>query len=230
MADNRVILKAVVGSTAYNIKRPGSDCDEYAIYVIPMDQVLGVYGHAAVGQDASIRRSDPNDYISHEIGKFCRLALLGDPGANEVLWLSRDCEVDEFGARLILAREAFLSQYTMAKYLGFAAGQVKRMTLADGSDSARNAKSTRHAVRLLLQLRRLILEGRIQPHLPDNERDICFEIAALSTAEAVAWIETTAEYLRAIESVHPLIARESPDYTTINNLCIQLRKDVARHV
>lgn len=161
-----IILQGVVGSTAYGLAREGSDVDRHGVFTVPPKDLLGLDWSA---RRETIVRHEP-DSTHHELGKFFRLLLNGNPTVNELLWLDHYEHLDYvFGNPLVSENEMFLSQQTVKRaYLGYATDQYKRAEgrndgMHRGSFSSdtkgRSLKHARHCLRLLEQARRLWREG-----------------------------------------------------------------------
>src|SRR5688572_13081210 len=100
-----VLLAGTVGSTAYGLSGPGSDVDRLGLFAAPT-----VAFHGLRGPKESIVTTEP-DLTLHEAGKWCRLALNGNPTVMELVWLPDelyDTRTD-LGSALIGIKEAFLS-------------------------------------------------------------------------------------------------------------------------
>ena len=69
------------GSKAYGISVEGSDDDYVGVFVPSLEKFLSIRGFGPETHAAN----DP-DFTLHEIGKFCRLALKGNPAILETLW------------------------------------------------------------------------------------------------------------------------------------------------
>jgi predicted nucleotidyltransferase len=80
---NRLSLCLLVqsGSKAYGIDVEGSDDDYVGVFV---PRLIDLVSMAGVERD-TYAENDP-DFTIHEIGKFCRLALKGNPAILETLW------------------------------------------------------------------------------------------------------------------------------------------------
>lgn len=164
-----VLLSGIVGSTAYNLATEESDVDRLGIFAAPTEALLGLHR-----PKESVVSTDP-DRTLHEAGKWCRLALAGNPTVMELVWLPADLyEVrTELGDRLIAIRTAFLSAPRVRDaYLGYATQQFKRLeNRRDGSFSAdtrkRTAKHARHLARLIHQGRELYRTGHLRIRLDD---------------------------------------------------------------
>lgn len=143
-----IILKGVVGSTAYGLATPESDVDYAGIYAVDTQELFGlkavVETHVTKGPDTTM----------HEVRKFCALAIQCNPSILELLWLGAYETLTPLGSTLIAIRNHFLSaQRVKAAYLGYATQQMGRMERAEpGPDkAAKVAKHARHVARLLHQ-------------------------------------------------------------------------------
>lgn len=182
---NNIILKGIVGSTAYGLHNEDSDIDYMGIFAPDTKEILGLDPPAD-----SVVTKDP-DTTLHEAKKFVTLALDGNPSVTELLWLDTYEQMTETGADLVAKRHAFLSRHRVRDaYLGYAASQFKRLEgRCDGSFSANTRKRTekhaRHLVRLVEQGLGLYVTGELvvdlnssaSPVTPETVRAIGEEIA-----------------------------------------------------
>lgn len=159
-----VLLSGIVGSTAYNLARPGSDVDRLGVFAAPTTSILGL-----VHVKDSVVTTRP-DSTHHEVDKFVGLVLGGNPTVTELLWLPNDLyeTVTPHGQELLDIRSAFLCRRRVRDaYLGFAKGQLRiiRNVLSspprDGNGAGLVAKSARHMARLLHQGRELYTTGHL---------------------------------------------------------------------
>lgn len=167
-----VLLKGVVGSTAYGLNHSGSDVDYLGVFAAPTRDILGL-GEVK----ESVVTKDP-DTTLHEAKKFALLCLSGNPSVSEVLWLSAYEEITDLGAELVNIRHAFLSAPRVRDaYLGYATSQFGRLkNRGDGSFSAdtrkRTEKHARHLVRLVEQGYYLYITGELVVDLRSNASEI----------------------------------------------------------
>ncbi|MET8006158.1 nucleotidyltransferase domain-containing protein [Nonomuraea glycinis] len=188
MTDNtpaNVLLAGIVGSTAYGLAGPDSDVDRLGIFAAPTLDLAGLHR-----PQESIVTTGP-DRTLHEAGKWCALALKGNPTVMELLWLPSDLYETRtpLGDQLIGIRDAFLSAPRVRDaYFGYATQQFHRLDRrGDGSFSAdtrrRTAKHARHLARLLKQGRELYETGHLPIRLehPEVIRDFGERVAAGDT-------------------------------------------------
>jgi predicted nucleotidyltransferase len=177
-----VLLRGIVGSTAYGLAHAGSDIDRLGMYAAPATAFHGLY--PPLDKRATVVRHDPDETL-HEARKYCLLAMSGNPTASELMWLPDDLyDVREpLGDELIAIRRAFLSAPKVRDaYLGYAAQQLGRLVNKDVRDvnPAKIAKHARHLARLAHQGATLYETGELVIRLADPEwyRDFGLRVAA----------------------------------------------------
>lgn len=124
MAESPGILlyETVHGSQAYGLSTPTSDVDLKGILVGPP----GWY-HGFVGGPEQIELTP--DHVRYEIRKYFRLAAAANPTVLELLWTDPSCHVvcTDLGARLLAARDRFLSLRVKDSFAGYAMSQLGRI-------------------------------------------------------------------------------------------------------
>ncbi|MCM0674586.1 nucleotidyltransferase domain-containing protein [Micromonospora phytophila] len=218
-----LLLSGVVGSVAYGLAGPGSDTDRLGVFAAPT-----VAFHGLHPPRESVVTTDP-DTTLHEAGKWCRLALSGNPTATELVWLPEECYETrtELGEGLIAIRSAFLSAPRVRDaYLGYASQQFRKLeSRGDGTFSAdtrrRTAKHARHLARLVHQGRLLYATGVLEIRLADPEWFRAFgdRVAAGSLDEARALLAETERDFDRIRT--PLPGR--PDEATVERWLLDVR-------
>lgn len=169
--NREVLLSGIVGSTAYGLTRPGSDVDRLGVFAVPTAELHGLHRP----EESHVTREP--DVTLHEVAKWCRLALNGNPTVLELVWLLDDLyEVrTPLGDELIGIRSAFLAAPRVrTSYLGYATQQFKRLyDRRDGSFSAdtrkRTAKHARHLRRLCHQGYALYATGCLDVRVDDPQ-------------------------------------------------------------
>src|ERR1044072_1151086 len=123
-----ILLRGIVGSTAYGLAREGSDVDRLGVFVAPTVEVAGLDWHG----DRESKVTTKPDVTLHEVAKFAKLALKCNPSITEILWLPGEhLEIAEpiFGLRLIGLRDAFLSTNAVrSAYGGYARQQAAKLS------------------------------------------------------------------------------------------------------
>lgn len=172
------ILEGVVGSQAYGLATSASDEDALAVALAPTSTLLGL--RPLAGHAATRVRHDP-DHTTHELGKALQLLLSCNPSAMELLWLPADLYRvrTATGDDLARLRGAFLSRARVRDvYLGYASGQLRRLSRRDPDDAdalAKTAKNARHLWRLLVQGHELYATGRLMVRLEADDAATCRE-------------------------------------------------------
>lgn len=220
MAGMHLLLSGIVGSVAYGLAGPGSDVDRIGVFAAPT-----VAFHGLRRPTESVVTTDP-DVTLHEAGKYCGLALSGNPTAIELMWLPDDCYETRtgFGERLIAIRSAFLSAPRVrAAYLGYATQQFRKLATRDSSTGGRrrSAKHARHLARLLHQGRVLYATGVLEIRLADPEWFRAFgeRVAGGALDEAEALV-AAAE--RDFDRIHTPLP-ERPDEETVERWLLDVR-------
>jgi len=221
---DNIILEGVTGSTAYGLNTENSDVDIKGVYLLPTRKVLEM---GFDPQHTTKDHVDP-DWVYHEVGKFMKLVVSGNPTVTELLYLNEYTELSPIGQMLIDNRDAFLStKAVMNAYRGYAFSQAKRLNNRteqglDGYDSSlknRFAKHTRHCFRLLMQARQLLETGTLQVKVTPEQREYLFAMGEKTADEVVdEFMRQDAEFEN-IVSVLP----DEPDYERLNNLLYEIR-------
>jgi predicted nucleotidyltransferase len=175
-------LVGVVGSTAYGLAHAGSDVDRAGVYAAPSSTFLGL--HPPVEARFTTQLYDP-DIVMHEIGKYLRLAIKGNPSVLEVLWLPRSTGyemITGYGDELRALRGDLLSgPHIRAAYLGFADSLLQRLKRGMVPEH-RRAKHGRHLARIMFQVSGLHRSGGLTVQLAETDREDAFAIGDLCAA------------------------------------------------
>lgn len=208
----KIILKAVIGSKAYNLDTPESDTDVMGIFVVSTEKILGVYNIT----DTVVHHNPDETY--HEVGKFVHLALKGNPTILELLFTDKYLTLTEEGKLLVANRKAFLSNVIYHSYAGYALSQAQRLAKR-GYDFKRYSKHARHCFRVLLQGRELLEKGTLHVRLSDTQREELFKVGELPPDKILERFDKEFQKFKDIKSVLP----DKPDYETINKVLLQIR-------
>ena len=226
MVEVKIILEGVVGSHAYGLNHADSDIDTAGIFVEPTSSVLGLYGfkESIVHNDGTDKTTDP-DVSYHEVGKFIRLAIAGNPTVSELLWLPEHTKLEVEGRWLVEHRDLFLSQAVRKTYGGYARQQFKRLQeRGDFSSTLKNrtAKHAKHMTRLILQGTQVLQEGTLRVRLTASEALVCKtmgDMAADNQDEFIEVAEIMLSEFDTIKSDLPMM----PDIAPLNELLLAIR-------
>ncbi len=217
-----VLLRGVVGSTAYGLNHAGSDIDLLGVYAAPAVAFHGL--DLPIDREATYVGRDP-DITLHEARKYCLLALSGNPTATELMWLPDDLyEVrTPLGDELIGIRDTFLcAPKVRGAYLGYASQQLTRLVNKDvrDADQAKVAKHARHLARLVHQGRDLYATGHLTVRLADPGwyRDFGERVAA-DPERARAVLTEAEEFFDTVSSPLP----DRPDESAAQAWLLRVR-------
>lgn len=117
-----LLYETVHGSQAYGLSTPTSDVDLKGILVGPP-----AWYHGFVGGPEQVELTA--DHVRYEIRKYFRLAAAANPTVLELLWTPDECHTvcTELGARLLAARDRFLSLRVKDSFSGYAMSQLARI-------------------------------------------------------------------------------------------------------
>lgn len=208
-----VLLAGIVGSTAYGLAHAGSDVDRLGVFAVPTTALHGLR------PPAESRVTTRPDVTFHEAAKWCRLALVGNPTASELVWLPDELYETRtpLGEELIAIRSAFLCRRAVRDaFLGYATQQFRKLrahaAAGTAEPDARALKNARHLLRLLAQGEQLHATGTMTVRVADP--DLLRERAAAVLADpehAGALLDAAAERIEHARSPLP----EHPDTATV---------------
>lgn len=222
--DLKVILEGVTGSRAYGLDTEKSDTDIKGIYILPTSKVLSI----GFNPEKTTRDHADPDFVYHEVGKFMKLVLSGNPTVTELLYLNEYTHMTPIGQILIDNRDAFLSTKAIVNaYRGYAFSQAKKLNNRtdqgmDGYDSSlknRFSKHTRHCFRLLMQARQLLETGTLNVKVTPEQREYLFAMGEKTADEVVDEFMRQDKTFEDIKSVLP----DEPNIEKLNEILYQIR-------
>lgn len=224
MKPDNIILEGITGSKAYGLDTEKSDTDIKGIYLLPTRDIL------RIGFDLKHTTKDSvdPDWVYHEVGKFMKLVMSGNPTVTELLYLDDYTVMTPIGQMLIDNRDAFLSTKAVNDaYRGYAFAQAKKLSNRteqglDGYDSSlknRFSKHTRHCFRLLMQARQLLETGTLDVRVTPEQREYLFAMGEKTADEVVDEFIKQDEEFENIKSVLP----DKPDINKLNNILYDIR-------
>lgn len=162
------------GSKAYGLDVEGSDDDTVGVFVATLRTLVSIDG---LHRDTYT--GEKPDFTVHEIGKFCRLALRGNPAILEVLWSEEALQCDALGRELVDGRRRFIHRGSLEVYVSYAAAQLKKMAAGKGIHARGGVYGTKfgmHLIRLLKSGLALGRTGEVTVRIPAREADLLREI------------------------------------------------------
>lgn len=220
MKPENIILEGIVGSKAYGLDTETSDTDIKGIFVAKTSDRIGLFWNK---HKETVRQTEP-DWEYHEVQKFMKLAMGGNPTVLELLFLDGYLKLEPMGKMLVDNRHLFLSNTVRDSYYEYAYSQMHRLTTRDGTfGNGRNnryEKHARHCYRLLYQGKQLLEEGKLDVRVSQDVREELFSLGKLSPTELVDKFKSEKEQFKAIKSVLP----DKPDAEGVNKLLLKIRK------
>lgn len=220
-----VLLRGVVGSTAYGMAREGSDVDRLGVFAYRTD----AFWRLDSLKQTHVDLAPLPDMTEHEIAKYLTLALKCNPTIMELLWLPlAGYEIrTAIGEELRRMRAAFLSEKGVRNaYGGYAKEQANRLAQrnAEGKDGfssdtkKRTAKHARHCFRLLEQGRELLETGELTVQVKDPT--VYWRFDNMPVKDILAAFEEADREFQAVVSVLP----DSPDRTRVDAYLYRVRR------
>jgi hypothetical protein len=210
------------GSKAYGIEVEGSDDDYVGVFVPALRDFLSLRGSGPETHAGN----DP-DFTIHEIGKFCLLALKGNPAILETLWNPNVLHRTKVGEDLLGLKRSFLHRGSLDVYVDYAEAQLKKMVRGKGlhaKGGAYNGKYGAHLIRLLhsgLDLAETAeVTVRVSPQLAQTLLEI--RGGKQSMEQVLAMARPLLEKLKGLTGENSLPARA--DEERINALVIEARR------
>lgn len=225
MKPDNIILEAILGSKAYGLDTATSDTDIKGIYLLPLEKVLSL----GFNSDNTTKDHTNPDWVYHEVQKYIKLALNGNPTITELLWVTDYTVMTPIGKLLVDNRDIFLSQAYFKSYGGYALGQAKDLNRRGGTyghgRGNRYEKHTRHCFRLLMQGKELLETGKLTVRVTPEQREELFAIGKESPEVIMKKFTEAFQPFKddsptRIKSILPL----KPDREAANKLLLQIRE------
>lgn len=224
----KVMFAQVAGSQSYNLALDdgSSDFDFLGVFVRSTKEILRVHPPRD-----HVDGHEPVDFQFHEVGKFCKLLLKGNPTIVEMLFTdSRTYQMPRpalggWWVELRRNREMFLNARTLKQYLGYAQGQWRRLLAGQSLHTTGGEYGTKwayHIIRLLIDAED-IARGR-QPKVwkTGEDHDVLMAIRRGLTSQRTVEM-TMNNLIREIESLKPWPIPEGPDEDWVNHWLYTLR-------
>ncbi len=219
----KVIFAKVWGSHSHNTDLPSSDVDYAAVYVAPTARILSLQE-----PPDTVSREKP-DCQAHELKKFCRLLLKGNPAILEMLYTEKMVYWTNEWEAVRQARRLFLSQQSVKQYLGYAQGQLNKLRKHNG-DAGLHTKGGKysekwgyHIIRLLLDAQR-IAEGGVPIVWKDGDEREQLMLIRTKKYGQDRIEEWASALIKHIENLKPWPLPEQGDEKWLNNWMLKIRQ------
>jgi len=169
---------ADAGSFAFGLETPESDRDFSGIFVTPLSKLLDFRGHGAETHETKVANGAEYDTCLHDVGKFCRLALKGNPTILECLY-ANPRYTTLWSKELREMRSKFLWKGSLAPYIGYATSQRDRLEKGKSvhaKSGVYSGKFGSHWLRLLYAAIHLATTGEVLVRVEGEVRDLLMNV------------------------------------------------------
>lgn len=222
------------------------DIDSMAIAVPDEEYFLGLNEWAKNGT-TEFMKLDPKtgqtwDTVTYEVRKAIRLLANGNPNVMSLLWVNENhyLHISEAGKLLLENRDLFSSKQLYKSFIGYAHGQVHRMTNFKKSGDTKGSrnkhmsakrqelvdrfhydtKHASHSVRLLRMGIEFLTDGKLYVHRSDAKELLEIKRGEWSLEQVTA--ETDRLFILAQEAYVRSTLPAEVDRNAINDLCIEI--------
>lgn len=214
-----LLFSKIAGSHSHNTNVPESDIDAIGIYRAAIDDVLGL------DPPPDTITNSTNDFTVHEVGKFCRLLLKGNPGIFEMLYTDKMAYLTTAWVVLIEMRDKFMTRRVVKQYLGYLNAQLlkpEKGTRLHTTGGDYNLKWAYHMLRLGGEATKLVRGEPPNVWCEGHERDVLMKVRAgkWSKAQVIAAAKRMIDY---VESQKPWPLPEEGDRELLQNWLLGVR-------
>lgn len=208
-------LITTTGSIAYGLNHANSDVDQMGVFIADTLEIAGLNWNT---HRESWTNTSPegDDLTMHEVGKYLRLCLGGNPTLIELLFMDEYSKLTYWGKRIVGIRDSIVSESTLRKsYHGYAKSQYMRIK----ADDPFKEKMARHTLRIARQGTELITTGNIHVRVSNPEE--YFELTKMPKEKMLELIEAELHTLELSKSTIP----EYPNRDTVADLLRSIRAE-----
>lgn len=234
------ILAGYRGSKAHGMYMPNTDADSIddidlmSICVPPIEYYYGLKKFGSRGTKEIMK--DPFDIVVYEALKFIRLLRQANPNVLCMLWLKDYLHLEPSGEMLIKNRHLFATQHAYKSFVGYAMGQLKKMTAftfegymgekrkALVRKHGYDCKNASHCIRILRMGIEFLDTGELIVERPDRDELLSIKRGALTLHEVQDMAEMLFAELKTYGGKCSLPTKTDDD--KINQLCVDIVKNV----
>jgi len=226
--NNKLLLKVIIGSQAYNLAESNSDTDRRGVYLENPNQIFGLKK-----AEPSSFSEDKNDTI-YPLKHFVSLLCNNNPNLLEMLYV-KDKFIEHidplFDKYIMKNREVFISKKSYKSYLGYASHQIhlaEQNKRPEYSKCGYDSKSAMHICRLMIQLKNLIEFNNPIVFVDEQTKTFLMNV---KWGNVFANIDKLKDWIRMQEiTIKGMIdqskIQDEVDYDLINNILINFYKEV----
>lgn len=198
---SKVHLVTLGGSRAFGTAFPDCDYDYYGVFTRSLRDILSIL--PGTSRDSYQWQHGDCDYNFHELAKYLRLALKGNPTVLDTVYSPHVIYQDGIGQWLRDHRHGLLSKRVLRSYVGYAGNQLDRydrgVRLHSKTGKA-TAKYLSHAIRLLWDGLHLAKYGEFVVELPS---DVIEQIQLIRTRQPESVVAQLQEMLANLKEAIP---------------------------
>ncbi|MEN8653137.1 nucleotidyltransferase domain-containing protein [Streptomyces sp. 21So2-11] len=217
---HHTVYSCVMGSRAFGLATEASDTDHRGVFLAPTP-LFWRFDKPPTHVDGPA-----DEQFSWELERFCELALRANPNILECLHSPLVERIDATGEELLALRGAFLSRQAHRTFVGYAAGQRKKLDADVRQYGAPRWKHAMHLLRLLGSCRDLLRTGELTLDVGDDrERLLAVRRGEVAWPEVERWMERAGTEADTAEPNSPL--PQEPDRARVEDFLIRTRRDSA---
>ena len=208
-----IVFATLSGADLYGFPSDDGDYDLRASHVLPIPKIIvamlnegGMDKIPGLTLEAMVAKPEPEmDFVSHDIGKFLRLALKGNGYVLEQLLSPLVVETSEWHKELKALAPGLMTRRLYYHYRGFFANQEKLYN----NVGSKKVKGLLYQYRVALTGIHVLQTGEINANILHlNEKfklSGIDELVRLKTAGEAAFLQNDEFYLQQIQTLEPLL-------------------------
>ncbi len=186
LPDKNICLLGLQGSRALGLAQTNdADYDYRGIYIAKNEELLSINNQPKETIEIGGSKDDEMDLVLHEVGKFFRLAMKGNPSVLMLFFVPKFNIKTDIGDIIVKNKNLFLSGTAIRNaFGGYALSQALRLKRKGKfKDAKKREKHLRHCFRLFDQGQELLETGHISLPLKDPQKYI--DISHIESDEEV---------------------------------------------
>lgn len=213
----RVILRCIIGSRAYELHEESSDIDRRGVYLPPAELHWSLFGVPEQLENEQTQEA------YWELQKFIILALKANPNVLECLYTPLVELATPLARELLEMRSIFLSRLVFQTYNGYVMSQFKKMQTDIRNQGQVRWKHVMHLIRLLLSGVTVLRQGYVPVQVGEHrEALLSIKRGEMPWDEVDAWrIALHRQFEMAFERTK---LPDRPDYERANQYLIKARR------
>jgi hypothetical protein len=227
--NNKLLLKVIIGSQAYNLSDSNSDVDYRGVFLENHDQIFGL--KKAEPSHFPENKSDAIYPFKHFMSLLCNL----NPNIIEMIFLKpqfNEYVHPLFKKYIIDNRDKFISKKAAKSYLGYSGHQMKLVKANNrpqySVNNSYDGKAAMHIIRLLKQLKNIIDYNDPIVYVDDKDRIFMRNVRM---GKVFPTIESFESYVKSQENlaqdhINSSSIKDTVNYDWVNSMMIEFYEDI----